>query len=44
MESDGQMTREELTRKERMELIKLDSERQIFSAEMAMKARMGSGI
>jgi hypothetical protein len=44
MESDGQMTREELTRKERMELIKLDSERQIFSAEMAMKARTGSGI
>jgi hypothetical protein len=44
MESDGQMTREELTRKERMELIKLDSARQIFSAEMAMKARTGSGI
>jgi len=44
MEADGQMTREELARKERLELIKLDSERQIFSAEMAMKARTGSGI
>jgi hypothetical protein len=44
MESDGQMTREELARKERLELIKLDDSRQKFSAEMAIKTRMGSGI
>lgn len=44
MESDGQMTREELERKERLELIKLDDSRQKFSAEMAIKTRMGSGI
>lgn len=44
MEQDGQMTREELARKERLELIKLDSDRQVFNAEMAMKARTGSGI
>ena len=44
MEQDGQMTREELARKERLELIKIDNERQLFSAEAAIKARQGSGI
>ena len=44
MQADGQMTREEMARRERLELIKIDDERQRFSAEMAIKARMGSGI
>ena len=44
MEQDGQMTREELARRERLELLKLDNERQLFNAEAAIKARQGSGI
>jgi hypothetical protein len=44
MEQDGQITREELVRRERLELLKLDSERQLFNAEAAIKARQGSGI
>jgi hypothetical protein len=44
MEQDGQMTREELERRERLELLKLDSARQLFNAEAAIKARQGSGI
>ena len=44
MEQDGQMTREELARKERLELLKLDNARQLFNAEAAIKARQGSGI
>ena len=44
MEQDGQMTREELVRRERLELIKLDNARQLFNAEAAIKARQGSGI
>lgn len=44
MEQDGVMTREELARRERLELLKLDNERQLFNAEAAIKARQGSGI
>jgi hypothetical protein len=44
MEQDGQMTREELVRRERLELLKLDNARQLFNAEAAIKARQGSGI
>lgn len=44
MEQDGVMTREEMMRKERLELLKLDNERQLFNAEAAIKARQGSGI
>ena len=44
MEQDGAMTREELARRERLELLKLDNERQLFNAEAAIKARQGSGI
>ena len=44
MEQDGVMTREELARRERLELLKLDTKRQLFSAEAAIKARQGSGI
>lgn len=44
MEADGQLTREELARRERLELLKLDNQRQLFNAEAAIKARQGSGI
>lgn len=44
MEQDGVMTREEMARKERLEMIKLDSETQRFNAEMSVKVRQGSGI
>ena len=44
MEQDGVMTREEMARRERLELLKIDNERQLFSAEAAIKARQGSGI
>lgn len=44
MEQDGVLTREELARRERLELLKLDNERQLFNAEAAIKARQGSGI
>jgi hypothetical protein len=38
------MTREEMTRKERLEMLKLDQKNQLFNAEAAIKARQGSGI
>jgi hypothetical protein len=44
MEQDGVMTREELARRERLELLKLENERQLFNAEAAIKVRQGSGI
>lgn len=44
MEQDGVMTREELARRERLEMLKIDNERQLFNAEAAIKARQGSGI
>lgn len=44
MEQDGVMTREELARKERLELLKLENDRQLFNAEAALKVRQGSGI
>lgn len=44
MEQDGVMTREELTRRERLELLKLENDRQLFNAEAALKVRQGSGI
>lgn len=44
MEQDGVMTREELARKERLEMLKLTSDRELFNAEMAVKVRQGSGI
>ena len=44
MEADGQLSREELARRERLELLKLDNARQLFNAEAAIKARQGSGI
>lgn len=44
MEQDGVMTREELARKERLELLKLENERQIFNAEAALRVNTGAGI
>jgi hypothetical protein len=44
MESDGNLSREELSRKERLELIKLQSEREMFNAEAALRVNTGAGI
>lgn len=44
MEQDGQMTREELDRKERLELIKIQDGRERFNAEAALRVNTGSGI
>lgn len=40
----AQLSRETQAAKERMEMIKIDNQRQIFNAEAAIKARQGSGI
>lgn len=44
MEQDGVMTREELDRKERLEMIKLNDQRERFNAEAALRVRTGAGI
>lgn len=44
MEQDGVMTREEMDRKERLELIKLTDGRERFNAEAALRVRTGAGI
>jgi hypothetical protein len=44
MEQDGQMTAEELARKERLELIKINDARERFNAEAALRVRTGAGI
>lgn len=44
MEQDGVMTREEMARKERLELLKLDQKNQLFNAEAALRVRTGAGI
>jgi len=44
MEQDGQMTREEMQRRERLKLIELDSKRQLFNAEAALRINTGAGI
>lgn len=44
LQQDGVLSREELAAKERLELIKIDSDRQLFNAEAALKVRQGSGI
>jgi hypothetical protein len=44
MEQDGQMSREEMDRKERLELIKLNDGRERFNAEAALRVRTGQGI
>jgi hypothetical protein len=44
LEQDGVQSRDEMAAKERLELIKINDERQRFNAEMAVKVRQGSGI
>jgi ribosomal protein S13 len=44
MEADGAMTREEMDRKERLELIKITDGRERFNAEAALRVRTGAGI
>ena len=44
MQQDGQMTREELNRKERLEMIKITDGRERFNAEAALRVRTGAGI
>lgn len=41
---DAQLTREQIAAKERLEMLKIDNQRQIFNAEAAIKVRQGSGI
>lgn len=40
----GDLTREQLQSKERLESIKINNERELFNAEAAIKVRQGSGI
>lgn len=44
LDQDAQLTREEISARERLEALKIDNERQIFNAEAALKVRQGSGI
>ena len=44
MQQDGAMTREELDRKERMEMLQLENKRQLFNAEAALRVNTGAGI
>lgn len=44
MEQDGILTKQEIASRERMKLIDIDNDRQLFNAEAAIKARQGSGI
>jgi hypothetical protein len=44
MQQDGQMSREEMERKERLELIKITDGRERFNAEAALRIRTGQGI
>jgi hypothetical protein len=41
---DAQLTREQITAKERLEALKIDNERQIFNAEAALRVHTGAGI
>lgn len=42
--SEQQLTREEIAAKERMNLLKIDTERQLFVGEARLKTALGSGI
>jgi hypothetical protein len=44
MAQDGQLTREELERKEKLEMIKIQDGRERFNAEAALRVRTGQGI
>lgn len=41
---DAQLTREQLAAKERLETLNIDTKRQLFNAEAALKMQRGSGI
>jgi hypothetical protein len=41
---DAQLTREQIAAKERLEALKIDSQRQIFNAEAALRVNTGAGI
>ena len=44
MQQDGQLTREEMETKSRLELIKISDQRERFNAEAALRVRTGAGI
>ena len=44
MEQDGLLTKQEIASRERMKMIDIDNDRQLFNAEAAIKVRQGSGI
>jgi len=44
MAQDGEMTREELERKERLEMLKIQDNRERFNAEAALRVKTGAGI
>ena len=44
MQQDGQLTREEMASKARLELIKISDQRERFNAEAALRVRTGEGI
>ena len=44
MGQDAQLSREEMAAKERLELLQIDTKRQLFNAEAQLKVRQGSGI
>jgi len=44
LDQDATLTREGIAAKERLALVKIDSDRQLFNAEAAIKVRQGSGI
>lgn len=44
MGQEAQLSREEMAAKERLELLQIDTKRQLFNAEAQLKVRNGSGI
>lgn len=44
MDQDAALTREGIAAKERLALVQIDNDRQLFNAEAALKVRQGSGI
>lgn len=44
MEQDGLLTKEEVASRERMKMIDIDTKRQLFNAEAALRIRTGAGI
>jgi hypothetical protein len=44
MQQDGQLTRDEMETKSRLELIRISDQRERFNAEAALRVRTGAGI